>query len=536
MAWVEILPAYQTLFRRLGWDTATPFLEWSGILVNRHRHRQVEQVFLPSPHQGRGAGGAGAEFAGIASPSPPTPLQQGGEGSSGGFFLKKEAAVTWRDRLRNAWHGFGWCSTVVREAALLQSLRQAGIGCPEVAALGEDGRHAFVLTCDESALVDLRTFLPSLATEKDRKQFACALGRELARIHDAGFDHPDLFAKHILAAGDGSAFRFCFLDWQRGRRRRSVSWRTRCRDLATLDATLHFSMASDRLRLCCLRAYGRALTSHERPPLRRLARAIRHLAERLLTNRNLREIGGLPVPAEEQQFVSLEQGRWLVVKSFYDQCRGQMPDWMTPRFRFEVQARNGFTLACASGTELAAYSWPRAGTSVEMPPLAHTLFRLQRFGVSAPRLLAVGFSESRVTVIATRPATRPFAEALAKAPFTLRCQLLQQAGWIIRQIHEAGYHLPEDASWLRRLGAGPVSATVVLTQVEPITRSTIAWQELAPLDFNRPSIRLSRTEQLRFLRGYLQRSRLNKHDRAWMKTLLAPGIRSRERQASHEST
>ena len=58
------------------------------------------------------------------------------------FFLKKQRAVTWRERWRNAWHGFGWCATAVREAAILQALRGAGIGCPDVVALGEDGRQS----------------------------------------------------------------------------------------------------------------------------------------------------------------------------------------------------------------------------------------------------------------------------------------------------------------------------------------------------------------------------------------------------------
>jgi iron complex transport system substrate-binding protein len=46
--------------------------------------KDVEQALasiLPSPLRGRGAGGEGAEFPGAASPSPPTPLPRGGEGS-----------------------------------------------------------------------------------------------------------------------------------------------------------------------------------------------------------------------------------------------------------------------------------------------------------------------------------------------------------------------------------------------------------------------------------------------------------------------
>src|ERR1019366_1739613 len=133
MAWVEILPGFESLFRKAGRESAPSFLDWTGILVNKHRHREVEQVLLESP-------GIGVPHPGACS-----------------FFLKKEHAVSWHDRLRNAWHGFGWCSTAVREAALLQALHAAGIGCPEVAALGEAGRHAFVLLRDHADMTELRT-------------------------------------------------------------------------------------------------------------------------------------------------------------------------------------------------------------------------------------------------------------------------------------------------------------------------------------------------------------------------------------------
>ena len=294
MAWVEILPRYLSIFRQRGWESASSFLSWTGILVNQHRQRQVEQVTLPSPLRGRGVGGEGVDMPESSSPSPPVPLPPGERGES--FFLKKEFAVSWHDRARNAWHGFGWCSTAVREGAILQALREAGIGCPDVAALGEDGRQAFVLLRDESALPELRTILLTLS-HVDQVCLANALGAELARLHDAGFDHPDLFAKHILVSCQDTTYRFCILDWQRARRRSVVSWRLRCRDLAVLDATLHEALASDRLRLRCLSAYARTLSAQgRRPPLGRLARQIRLNAERLREQRHIREIGQLPVP------------------------------------------------------------------------------------------------------------------------------------------------------------------------------------------------------------------------------------------------
>jgi tRNA A-37 threonylcarbamoyl transferase component Bud32 len=466
MAWVEILPGFEALFRKAGRESASSFLGWTGVLVNKHRHREVEQVNLRSQ--------------GFAVPHPWT-----------SYYLKKEHAVSWRDRLRNAWHGFGWCSTAVREAAILQALREAGIGCPEVAALGEDGRHSFVLLRDHFDMTELRTFLQERSQDQ-RHRLATALGHELARMHAAGFQHPDLFAKHILVGDE----RICILDWQRGRHRRAVSWSQRCRDLAALDATLHDRLASDRVRLRCLRAYAKATPNA--PSLGWLARQIRAKAKRLRSDRSIREIGQLPVPTADQQFVQAYDGRLLVVRSYYERLGGRLPDWLTK----PLDAT--FTHAAWS-EQLFLQSWPRSGSTGDIPPLAHTLFRLRRFGVPAPRLCAVGCDATRIFLLAESLPTIPFEEALAKATLAVRAKILRHAGQVVRLIHEAGYYLPANESWSRRLGVDRVSGAVVLARVEPLHRDSAPWEERAPTELNGQKIRLTRTEQLRFLHGYLQR-------------------------------
>ncbi len=219
MAFLEINPDYRDLLRRLGLLRAEDFLALPAVIVCGHPDRNVAQVAL----------------GGVAA------------------FLKREHRVPWKERLANAWSGFGWVSKSRREAATLRALRQAGVGCPDWIAVGEDDRgRAFLLLREVSGTVDLRHFLQRLAPPRDRHRLARRLGRELARLHDAGFDHPDLYAKHVLVDPDDGTFHF--LDWQRSRRGRP-SWRQRCRDLAALHATLADDLASPRERLACLRAY-----------------------------------------------------------------------------------------------------------------------------------------------------------------------------------------------------------------------------------------------------------------------------------------
>jgi tRNA A-37 threonylcarbamoyl transferase component Bud32 len=307
------------------------------------------------------------------------------------FFIKKESVVSWRERLRNAWDGFGWCATAVREAAMLQALRGAGIGCPEVVALGEDGRRAFVVTRAETTMMELRDVLRTVKSDDERGRIASALGQELAKMHDAGFDHPDLFAKHILVGRDQGTVRFCILDWQRGRRRRAVPWRVRCRDLAMLDATLHLDLADDRLRMRLLSAYRRAVARRDAPPLRRLVRQIRRMSETLSQKNRVREIGGLPIPAADQQFVSLQCSKLLIVRSYYEELSGDIPGWLLGLAETDVGAMNS--------DECELHACP--GESA-MPALAHELFRRQRLGLSGPQLLAVAFSERGAIVVTRR--------------------------------------------------------------------------------------------------------------------------------------
>jgi tRNA A-37 threonylcarbamoyl transferase component Bud32 len=519
MAWVEILPPFESLFRRCGMESAASFLGWNGILVNHHRHRQVEQVVLSEPYQ------PGAQATGQTEHETSSLALRAGR-----FFLKKEHAVSWRDRFHNAWAGFGWCSTAVREGAMLQALRRAGMPCPEVVALGEDGKHAFVLLREEAGLTDLRNVLQEMRSASERSRLAVALGRELARLHDAGFDHPDLFAKHILAGPRAESFRFCILDWQRSRRRRHVSWHLRSRDLAVLDATLLDVLASDRLRLRCLRAYWQAARQADKPPLGRLARQIRSAAERLCGRRRIRDVGQAPTPAGDQAFVPLRDRNLLVVRSFAERLSVRWPDaWMemTENTAHVWDLLSAF--ACAAGSETVwLHSWPDAALDGPIPRLAHTLFRLQRFGVPAPRLLAVGGSGTHTHLLAESAKTVPFAEAFAKAPFAERCRWLQDAGAIVRRIHEAGYHLPPGDSWQRRLGVADPTGAVMLVNVESLPRGNVLWQQLAPVEFSQSDLRLTRTEQLRFLRGYLKKS----HERNWLKAILLSRMRAAEREAA----
>src|SRR5205814_7270336 len=135
-----------------------------------------------------------------------------------------------------------WSSRSLREARTLRALHTARVRAPQWLACGEDGRgRAFLLVAGMAGAVSLRGFLHAerLMPQPERLAFARRLGGALARAHAAGFDHPDLTSKHVLIHPHRRTI--TLLDWQRARRRSSVGWQQRTRDLAVL----HSSLADD---------------------------------------------------------------------------------------------------------------------------------------------------------------------------------------------------------------------------------------------------------------------------------------------------
>jgi hypothetical protein len=130
---------------------------------------------------------------------------------------------------------------------------------------------------------------------------------------------------------------------------------------------------------------------------------------------------------------------------------------------------------------------------------------LQRFGVPTPRLCAVGCDGSRVFLLTEPPKMIRFDQVLAKGSSANRARLLRSAGRLIRQVHEAGYGLTSSASWGQCLGVDCVSGAVVLAKAEALQRASASWTERGPTELNRQKVRLSRSEQMRFLAGYLRK-------------------------------
>jgi len=129
-------------------------------------------------------------------------------------------------------------------------------------------------------------------------------------------------------------------------------------------------------------------------------------------------------------------------------------------------------------------TWPLTSSNWEMPPWPHTLFRLQRFGVRAPRLRAVGASSAQVSC--SRNRWRRFL-SIKRSP--RRPQPAPATAGASGAAHPAGSRGRLRPPRWRRVGTPArrrhADGAVVLAQVEPLCRGNASWQQLAPTEFNR---------------------------------------------------
>jgi tRNA A-37 threonylcarbamoyl transferase component Bud32 len=497
MAFVEINPGYRALLRRHGLSRAEDFLALPAVIISGHPDRHVAQVTV----------GAGTDT--LAA------------------YIKREHRVPWKDRLANAWAGFGWSSKSFREARTLRQLGQIGVGCPDWVAAGEDDRgRAFLLVRELSDAVDLRHFLGQRgqASPRQRRRFAHALGEALARLHAAGFAHADLYSKHVLV--DPTCETIHVLDWQRALRAVRIGWCRRCRDLAALDATLADELATPRERLVCLLAYLRAVPAQDAGAV--LAR-VRCQAGRFLLRRQVRELRQPPLATGTQNLIWLDGEALCVTREFWSSAQGRLPAWLAQRSPAEWHEEvTGTGVPLPGGGQAvlvrrrerrpvaALWAWVRRRpmTSPELRQ-ASILFRLQRHNIPTPRLLAVGqrhlFGGRTESFLLTEPpagaAGLPawLAGTADQGPGPRR-QVLIAAALLLQRLHAAACYLGDSPMLVQTQPDG--SPKVVLGGVAGIRSCrrpsrARAVRDLLTLLRLAGSARCGRTDALRFLLGYL---------------------------------
>lgn len=552
MAFVEINPRYREFLERHGLVSAEQYLALPGAIFCGHPDRNVARTLI----------GAGPE----ATPA----------------ILKREHAVIWRTRLANAWAGYGCVSRSLREARLLQALYRAGVTAPDWMAVGEDDRgRAFLLVRELEDMRELRPYLRSAegSGAKPRRRLARALGTALAHMHETGFVQPDLYSKHVLV--DGQADRVAIVDWQRGKQHDFVSWPERCRDLAALHATLADDLATPRDRLACLHAYLRAVVPFPLPPRFRAntIRAVIRRARRLTRYRHVRELRQTTGDTEPPSVIWLDGEALCVTPQAHAVWHEFAPAWLATNGRLieRGQRVDRAVVAVPGASEatlvrrrtdwplrwICSWLWGSNPTAQEVRQ-AGLIFRLQRYRVDTPRLLAFGQrhhppwrTESFLLTESAADGVNladwlmpPDQDHAGDAKLKQRRRLLQEAGDLVRRMHEAGCQVFSRSADNRRLVCPFVvretdkSPALSLANIDGIVarrkRSPRAeCRDLAVLIDQLSATAGSRTDRLRILLGYLGCSRLAANARHWGRLLFrsrgrafAPAAAARPASAS----
>jgi tRNA A-37 threonylcarbamoyl transferase component Bud32 len=504
---LEIQPRYQALLHDLGLREVDDFFRLPAVIVCGHRNRHTAEVVL-----GRGADVVRA-------------------------YIKREQFTYWRDYFTSVWNGLGWVSRSCREARLLKMLHRAGVPCPELIAAGEDHQgRAFVLVRELSNSRELGPFLRDSASAGShaRRALARRLGETLAHMHWAGFQHADLYSKHVhVGSSDGAVH---FLDWQRARYRHRIAWRWCLKDLAALDATLAEELATPRERMCCVRAYLRASTASRHTP-RKILATIQRYSAILLQKRHIREARHAPQVPGAQNLIWLDGEALCVTREFLDATGGGVPAWLLPPTRSARPAncqewekvevpRLGEAILLRGWTcRPFFWLWRRLrGQSFVAPEMrqAALLFRLQRYGLRAPRLLAVGQRhrhpwriESFLLLQPPRCRAKCVDELSQLRQKNVRSyrKLLREIGTVVRRLHESGCFLAGLMGDVLEQSLGILSPAEdgVQVGIRDVTglharrrpRSRRARRDLQALSERYVSRLVSRSDAVRFLRGYL---------------------------------
>lgn len=405
-------------------------------------------------------------------------------------YLKREGQIRWTTRLANFLAGFGWVSRSVREAGLLEALERDGLPAPRWLATGEDSDgRAFLLVEEVPGAVPLTTLLTRLEHPRERRQLAARLGEALAKLHEAGFFHRDLYAKHVLVRPHDQGV--ILLDWQRAWRGAWITLASRVRDLAALHATIGDGLATSRERLALLCAYVAHTSSHKRRRLlRQLVVQVDRQARRLRQKRHIREKRQLPT-SEQQAWICLDGDGFCITPELAEMSVGRPLDWL----RLDAQpampgpvSRRWLRLA---GRRQVLLERRRDRVSVNeffrhwvlgRPIIspeqrrATLLWRLERHGVPAPRVLAAGRGrrqfgwQDSFVLCEPPPDTVRLSVWLGRAADSRRT-VPRQVGRLLARMHEACCYLEESALAALAVQPGDGEPELVLESVEGVTPS-----------------------------------------------------------------
>lgn len=309
-------------------------------------------------------------------------------------------------------------SAARREFLTIRALSALGFACERPLACLEAGmlrRTAALLLERESLAAPLNEHLSrqlSLGGGAEPDLFA-ELGREIARLHAAGFRHNRLYATNMRVVRRESGYRIQFVNLAQCTRAQSLSQRARTADLSLLLATLPNRLASELDRTRLLENYIAA--SELEATAGEIISSTRRQVDRLLAQRRIWEIRESDTPEHRAgadlagiQLVNLwidpeyrpalEQRRLATFREIMATSDGRRLRALKDRENWRLDLAHpsgvqGAFLKKHHGRSLG--SWLRAKFNLGPGATAgrveaRNIARLSRAGIAAMRLIAFG--------------------------------------------------------------------------------------------------------------------------------------------------
>lgn len=237
-------------------------------------------------------------------------------GRTHALYLKREFRTQLKDVAAALLRGRGLMTKARREWQVLRALETQGVPCPEPLVFAQQTRPTLrgYLLLAELPGTPLQQWVQQPRWRSDRafrREIIAALAEAVARLHQAGFDHPDLYSKHVWVSPRGDGWHVSLIDFQRTSHYRNLPLSHRWRDLAALNATLDDRWVTSSDRVFFLERYLEA--SHLADLQRAAAKAILLRDRRLKARRKVRELRQADDPDTwDQRLVRLDgQHMWM---------------------------------------------------------------------------------------------------------------------------------------------------------------------------------------------------------------------------------
>ncbi len=501
-------------------------------------------------------------------------------------YLKRERRIALKDLARHLFSLGGWWTKARAEFSVLQRLRAAGIDCPRPIACMQQGifrPKGCLLLADLGAMLPLAEHLSEGLIDADvtrRARFFRCFGSEIARLHATGVSQPDLHSSHIVVANRGDGWRFAFLDFQRSRVFRRLPISARVRDLAALLATLSERLVDQHERRLLLDSYFQASGLSEEGG--RISAGIKRRVQRLLSRRKIWEIresdavehrgvthlktdAGENLWVDDAYWPALREANLTTFRRVMETTEGTCLRALKDRENWKLQLHNPHQPSRAAYLKKHHVrdvgSWMRAKLGV--PPLAtagsveaRNVERLRRVGIPAMQVIAYGeklhgsgLSESFVLTEELTDHTQ--LDHFLKQRFSdcrtprqqqenvERRALIQQVAVVARRFHTLGYNHRDFYCchfFIREPRTGAFEVNLIdLQRVEHRRRLRRRWlvKDLAQLSYSAPGEQVSRTDQMAFIKRYLDVPKLRPMDKRFIRAILAKRRRMQRNLGPH---